>query len=153
MFDARFEFEASTFVARPPAEVFAFLADCENDLRWRSGVVSIRRVAGGAGEVGARYAQRVNPMGREIDADFEITAVEPGRRLAFATLTRNAVRPQGEYRFTAEGGGTRVSLHMTIHTEGLAARAAQPMMRAGMSRSFAADFARLKALLEGAPAA
>jgi hypothetical protein len=33
-------------IKRPPAEVFAFLAEGENDRRLRSGVLDIRRKAG-----------------------------------------------------------------------------------------------------------
>ena len=59
-------------INRPRPEVFAFVADHENDPRWRSGVVDIKR-ASGEGQ-GAIYTQGVKgPMGRRIDADFEVT--------------------------------------------------------------------------------
>ena len=50
-------------IARPPAEVYAFFADAENDPQWRSAVKSIKRE--GPLAVGARYTQRVaGPGGR-----------------------------------------------------------------------------------------
>ncbi|MEA2508526.1 MAG: Polyketide cyclase / dehydrase and lipid transport [Actinomycetota bacterium] len=38
--------ENETVVERPPGEVFAFLADPQNDPQWRSGVLDIQRVSG-----------------------------------------------------------------------------------------------------------
>jgi hypothetical protein len=65
--------EDSIVVNRPRPEVFAFVADHENDPKWRPGVVDIKR-ASGEGQ-GAVYTQGVRgPMGKRVDADFEVTA-------------------------------------------------------------------------------
>ena len=73
-------------VARPPADVFAFLADAENDRTWRPGVLDIERVSGAGPGAGARYRQGVKgPGGRRIAADVETTACEPDRRTARPT--------------------------------------------------------------------
>jgi uncharacterized protein YndB with AHSA1/START domain len=62
--------EREVTIERPVEEVFAFLANPENDPQWRRGVLDIRRVSGeGAGAV---YEQGVKgPMGRRIAADIE----------------------------------------------------------------------------------
>lgn len=60
-------------IARPPAEVFAFLADGTNNKQWRSGVLDIA-LKSGRGR-GAVYEQGVKgPFGRRVAADYEITA-------------------------------------------------------------------------------
>ena len=83
--------EHSVTVERPIDEVFAFLADGENDPRWRSGVLDIERVAGEG--VGARYRQGVKgPMGRRVAADYEVTEFVPPRALGFRA-TAGPVRP------------------------------------------------------------
>ena len=70
----------SVTIARPIGEVFEFVADGERAPTWRTGVLDIRLVSGVG--VGARYRQGVRgPMGRRIDADYEVTVHEPGRRL------------------------------------------------------------------------
>jgi|ERR1700733_2783254 len=62
-------------IARPPAEVYAFFADAENDKSWRPGVALIRRE--GPLAVGTRYTQRIaGPGGRQVAADVEITALD-----------------------------------------------------------------------------
>jgi hypothetical protein len=58
-------------IARPVGDVFAFLANAENNRRWRSGVIEMTRT-GGQG-VGTTYRQVVaGPGGRRIDSDVEI---------------------------------------------------------------------------------
>lgn len=98
----------STTISRPIGEVFAFVADGENATQWRPGVLDVARQSGEG--LGAIYRQGVKgPGGRRIAADYEITAFEPDRRIAFQAIA-GPVRPTGEYRFAPAGEGTTVSL-------------------------------------------
>ena len=117
--------EHSVTVERPIDEVFAFLADGENDPRWRSGVLDIERVAGEG--VGARYRQRVKgPMGRRVAADYEVTEFVPPRVLAFRA-TAGPVRPEGRYQLEPAGDGTRVRFALECTPTGFA-RLMTPMV-------------------------
>src|SRR5258705_1819477 len=90
--------------ARPVAEVFTFVADGLNGPKWRPGVLDIALVSGSGG--GSVYRQGVKgPGGRRIAADYEVTAYEPNRRLAFRTIA-GPVRPTGEVRFDETAGGS-----------------------------------------------
>jgi uncharacterized protein YndB with AHSA1/START domain len=101
----------SVHVARDPAAVFAFVADGTTAPHWRSGVLDVAHESGAG--VGARYRQGVRgPGGRRIAADYEVTAYEPGRRLAFRAVA-GPVRPVGEYRFEPADGGTTVRLELS----------------------------------------
>jgi uncharacterized protein YndB with AHSA1/START domain len=114
--------EASNEVTidRPPAAVFGFLADAENDRQWRGGVLSIERVSGEG--VGTRYRQRVaGPGGRRAKADIEITEFEPDRRIGFQTTT-GPVRPSGTYELEESDGGTRVRLTLRAGLSGFKKR-------------------------------
>jgi uncharacterized protein YndB with AHSA1/START domain len=87
--------ERSLNIRRPVADVFAFLADGANGLKWRSGVLDIAHVSGTG--VGEQWRQGVKgPGGRRVAADYEITAYEPPRRLEFKA-TAGPVRPTGGY--------------------------------------------------------
>ena len=98
----------STTISRPIGEVFAFVADGENARRWRPGVLDVARQSGEG--LGAIYRQGVKgPGGRRIAADYEVTAFEPDRRIAFRAIA-GPVRPRGEYQFAPAGDGTTVSL-------------------------------------------
>jgi uncharacterized protein YndB with AHSA1/START domain len=107
----------SVSIARPVDEVFAFVLDGETGPQWRPGVLDISRTSGHG--VGTRYAQGVRgPMGRRIAADYEITALEPNRRIEFQTVTGPA-RPHGRYDFEATAGGTLLTFSLDATLTGL----------------------------------
>jgi len=138
--------QRSIVINRPPGEVFAFVADGGNAQKWRPGVLDVAHVSGhGVGEV---WKQGVKgPGGRRIDADYEITELEPGRLLSFKAIA-GPVRPTGEYRVAAENSGTRLSFSLQAELSGwkklLMGGAVQSTMDAEM-----AGLDRLKAVLEG----
>ena len=128
-------------VARPPAEVFAFLADAENDPAWRPGVLDIARVSGDGPGAGARYRQGVKgPGGRRIDADIETTAYEPDRLIGFRA-TAGPVRPEGRYELAPADGGTRVRFSLAAELRGL-----KVAMAPAVRRTMAGEVGRLENL-------
>ena len=131
-------------INRPREDVFAFLADPENDPRWRSGVIDIKRVSGSG--LGARYAQGVKgPGGRRIPADIEITELTPSETIAFQTVT-GPVRPRGRYQLTAVAGGTRVRFELEANVKGLR-RLIAPMVQKTMNKEVG-QLDRLKRVIE-----
>ena len=135
----------SVEIARPPMEVFAFLADGTNDRRWRGGVIDIR-LASGSG-LGAVYQQGVKgPFGRRVAADYEITAFEPEQRIGFRAIA-GPVRPEGSYELQPVDGGTRVTFSLRCAPRGLA-KLMTPMVARTM-RSEVAQLNRLREVLEG----
>jgi carbon monoxide dehydrogenase subunit G len=136
-------------IRRSPEDVFAFVADGTTATQWRPGVTDIR-LASGSG-LGARYEQGVKgPGGRRIAADYEITAWDPPRSLAFAA-TAGPVRPTGSYTLEAVPEGTRLTFSLDATVGGLKGlfmgRAVQGSMDAEM-----AALDRLKAVLEATAA-
>jgi uncharacterized protein YndB with AHSA1/START domain len=135
-------------IKRPPDEVFAFVADGENDPRWRPAVADVAHVSGTG--VGAEFKQGMKgPMGRRVPADYRITAFEPGRLLAFE-VTAGPVRPRGRYELAASGeGSTRLRFSLECDLGGpkklLMGRQVEKSMR-----SEVANLERLKAVLEAA---
>jgi uncharacterized protein YndB with AHSA1/START domain len=108
--------EHEVTIARPPEEVFAFLADGTNDPQWRPAVADVAHESGTG--LGARYRQGMKgPMGRRVPADFEVTEHEPPRALAFQ-VTAGPVRPRGRYDLAPEGSGTRVRFHLECELSG-----------------------------------
>ena len=136
--------ENSIVIDRPRSEVFAFVADHENDPKWRPGVLDIKR-ASGEGQ-GAVYTQGVaGPMGKRVDADFEITAYQPDTVIAFRTLA-GPVRPEGSYRFDDADGATRVTFSLNVNLRGVHKLMA-PMVGKSMRNQVAA-LSDLKRVLE-----
>jgi uncharacterized protein YndB with AHSA1/START domain len=132
--------ERSVQVNRPPADVFAFFADSENDPQWRRHVKEISR--NGPIGLGTTYRQRVaGPGGRAVPSDFEVTAYEPDTHLAFR-VTAGPVRPVGDYSFRPVAEGTEVTLSLSAQLSGvkklLMSRSVQKAMEsevAGLDRA------------------
>ncbi len=133
-------------IARPPAEVFAFVSDGTTATQWRAGVTDVALESGSG--LGARYRQGVKgPGGRRIAADYEITAWDPDRRLAFAA-TAGPVRPTGDYRLESVDGGTRLTFSLDAKVGGLKGLLMGGAVQSSMDAEMAA-LDRLKAVLEG----
>ena len=134
-------------IARPVGDVFAFLANAENDKQWRGGVIEMTRTSGQG--VGTTYRQVVaGPGGRRIDADVEITEFVADQRIAFRT-TKGPVRPTGSYDLHAGDGGTVVTFRLAAELGGVKKLMA-PMVAKTM-RSEVAALTELKRVLESRP--
>src|SRR5829696_7466218 len=137
--------ERTIAIRRPADEVFRFLSDGRTATQWRADVMDVSKVAGDG--VGAVYRQVVRgPGGRPVDADYEITAFEPGERLAFRAIA-GPVRPEGEFRLEAMGEATILTFVLRVTLTGwkrlVLGRAVQSTMEAEM-----AALDRLQELLE-----
>jgi uncharacterized protein YndB with AHSA1/START domain len=131
-------------IRRPLADVWAFLANAENDPRWRQGVIEMRRVSGDG--VGARYEQRVRgPGGRSVPADIEITEFTPEQRIGFQTVA-GPVRPAGRYELQPVADGTQVRFSLSAELRG-AKRLMAPVVRRTMEAEVA-GLERLRQVLE-----
>src|SRR5439155_8565512 len=120
--------------------------DGTNATKWRPGVLDVAHASDQG--LGAIYRQGVKgPGGRRIAADYEVTAYEPPRRLAFKAIA-GPVRPTGEYRLSETDGGTLITFSLDAQLGGikklLMGRAVQSTVDAEV-----ANLARLKAALEG----
>lgn len=138
------EASGEVVIARAVGDVWAFLADAENDVRWRDGVITIRRVSGDG--VGARYEQRVKgPGGRPVRADIEIIEATPGTAIGFRG-TAGPVRPTGRYALRPVPDGTLVQFSLRADLDGVR-RLMTPMVRRAV-QSEVANLDRLKRVLE-----
>ncbi len=113
--------EHSVTIARPPDEVFDFVADGTQNQRWRPDVVDVERI--GEGDrfgVGATWRQGLRgPRGGRISNDYRITVSERPSRLAFAVIAGPA-QPSGTYTFTStDGRQTTVTYVMDLQLRGL----------------------------------
>lgn len=138
--------QRSILIHRPVADVFAFLTDPANDPRWRS---HVREISGPAHPApGARIHQVVNgPGGRGIAADVEVLAYQPPDHYAFQGVA-GPVRPAGEFRFSSDGDGTRVSLSLHAELGGLKRLLLSGSVQKAMDGEMRA-LDRAKAILEG----
>src|SRR5262245_11416856 len=90
-------------VGRKPGEVFAFMADGENDMKWNAWAIESKKISEGPIGAGTRFRGRLKRFG---ETTWHIGAFEPSRRL---TLVGEG-QPAGVHTITLDdvGGGTRV---------------------------------------------
>jgi uncharacterized protein YndB with AHSA1/START domain len=139
--------QRSVRIARPVADVFAFFTDPANEQRWRSSHLkefqSHEPLA-----VGTRVRQVLaGPMGRDIDADIEVTELDQDARYAFRTIA-GPVRPTGAFDFRPVAEGTEVTLRLDATLGGLK----KLLMGASVQKAMNGEVAaldRAKAVLEG----
>jgi hypothetical protein len=75
----------STTVACPPEDAFAVLADLTRDPDWRREWVASRADADRPPRVGDRTTLFGRALGRPMQVVYEVTSVEPGRSVAWAS--------------------------------------------------------------------
>jgi carbon monoxide dehydrogenase subunit G len=135
-------YEQTIEIARPPDDVFAFLAELDNLPRWQPSVV---RTDGGLGP-GEAFSETRAFMGKRIESRLEVVVYEPGRELTLRVVegpvpltVRHVLEPAGE--------GTRLTLAGEGEPGGLF-RLAAPLAERAAKRQAGEDLRRLKALLE-----
>ncbi len=99
-------FETMVVIDRPIEEVFAFLADGENDPKFSPRVLAIAKTTDGPPAVGTVYASTVKDAGMKTKREFKLTEFEPLTRVRWAEVSKNLVTaPEGGYDLAREGIG------------------------------------------------
>ena len=133
-------FEGSAVIDRPIEEVFAFLADGENDPRFSPRVQEIAKTTEGPPGAGTVYVSTVKDAGMKTNREFKITEFEPPTRVRRAEVSQNLVTaPEGGYDLAPEGSGTRVTIYNVLEGHGPGKLIAPLALRS--ARKGADDFA------------
>lgn len=105
-------FEATVDVDRPVAEVFAFLADGENDTKFSPRVQEISRTPAGPTEVGTVFRSTVKDAGMTTQREFRISELVAPTRIRWNELSTNLVTArEGGYDLESLADGrTRVRI-------------------------------------------
>jgi uncharacterized protein YndB with AHSA1/START domain len=143
------QFEATVEIDRPVAEVFAFLADGENDPKFSPRVRQIAKTTDGPTGVGTVYASTVKDAGLTTKRQFKITEFEPDARIRWAEVSKNLVTArEGGYDFEPAGAGrTRLRIFNVLEGHGVGKLIAGFAL--GAARKDADAFAgRIKAAVE-----
>jgi uncharacterized protein YndB with AHSA1/START domain len=141
-------FEATVVIDRPVEEVFAFLADGENDPKFSPRVLEIAKTTEGPPGVGTVYASTVKDAGVKTKREFKLTEFEPPTRIRWTEVSKNLVTaPEGGYNLAPEGSGTRVTIYGVLEGHGMGKLIAPMALRS--ARKGADDFGKaIKAAVE-----
>jgi carbon monoxide dehydrogenase subunit G len=112
-------FEGTAVVARPIDEVFAFLANGENDVKFSPRVQEIHKITDGPIGVGTRFASTVKDAGMTTKREFELTEFVAPTKIRWSERSKNAVTaPAGGYDLAPDGDGTRVTIFNELEGHG-----------------------------------
>jgi hypothetical protein len=112
-------FGATVVIDRPIDEVFAFLADGENDPKFSSRVLEIAKTTDGPPGVGTVYASTVKDAGVKTKREFKLTEFEAPSKIRWAEISKNLVTaPEGGYDLAPAGDGTSVAFFNVLEGHG-----------------------------------
>ena len=115
------QFEATIEIHRPIGEVFAFLADGENDPKFSPRVQKIAKTTDGPTAVGTVYASTVKDAGMTTQRQFRITEFEAPAKIRWAEISKNLVTArEGGYDLTPiSDDRTRLRIFNVLEGHGL----------------------------------
>jgi quercetin dioxygenase-like cupin family protein len=140
------EAQVSIWINRPPEDVFRFVANYNNDTRWRQGVARMTQSPLDKTEVGTVTHEEKDLLGQRFVVIAKITAFEPDRRLDWASV-ESAIPVKGYRLVEPEGSGARFTLVIKGKLQGIY-RWLAPLMMYTLRKEIAQDVAKLKAILE-----
>lgn len=140
------QIKSSIVVKRPIEEVFAFVADPSNDLKWRSDVV-VSKVTSGSLGVGATFEFASEFLGRKIETKGEMTAYDPPKRFAWKSI-KSPIPVSAVTTFEAVADGTLIVDTADFEPGGFF-KIAEPLLINQAQSSAEKDMKNLKRLLEG----
>ncbi len=139
--------ETSVVINRPVEEVFEFMANAENDILWRSGVLESRKTSQGPMGVGTTEELDSQFLGRRFKSTFDVTAYEPYREIGYKT-TSGPLSIKVAYLYDAlEGGKTKVTFVLEGEAGGFF-KLAEPILMSMAQRQWQTNLAALKDILE-----
>jgi uncharacterized membrane protein len=137
-------------IRRPREAVAAYAMDPDNAPRWYVNIKSVEWKTPPPLQVGSRLAFVAQFMGRRLAYTYEIVELAAGTRLAMRTA-EGPFPMETTYSFSDAGADTVMTLRNRGTPRGFGVLMA-PFMATAMRRANAKDLARLKAILEMAPA-
>ena len=140
-------FELSIVINRPIDEVFAFLANLENDVQWHRAFVEVRNTSDGSLDVGARFLVFEGALGnRTMGSEYEVSEYEPNRSAAWKTVS-GPIHLRFWRTFARVDGGTRFSARYEGEPRSFL-KIVWPLLTRVVKRQQAGDMRDLKELLE-----
>ena len=134
-------------IDRPIDEVFAFLADGENDPKFSSRVLEIAKTTDGPPGVGTVYASTVKDGGVKFKREFRLSAFDPPTRIRWAEVSKFPCHvPRAATTSRPAGDGTQLTFFNVLEAAQLRGQAHRRLRAAlgaqGRRRLRAVDQAR-----------
>src|SRR5258706_2787761 len=140
-----FQVKVSIVINRPVEEVFAFLSNLENNLKWRSGMIKAEKISDGPIGVGTTYRLINSLFGQQVEGEVVVTEYELNRK--YATMNKSGLLIKTQRMFEAVEGGTRGTFSVETELDGFF-KLVEPLMASIGKRRLEADAVTVKKLIE-----
>lgn len=137
-------FEHSLTIARPVAEVFAYLADVRNLPQWQADVVETR--PDGEPSLGATFVEVRSFLGKRVESVMRIVEYEPDRVFS-VEVAKGPIPFRVRHLLEPAGEGTRIRIEAAGDPGGVL-RLAESLVVRRAEKTARKDFAELKRVLE-----
>ena len=135
-------------IARPVADVFAFVTEPALYPRWQPSLVRVEPHAPGPLRLGSEATEVRRFLGRELETTWTCVEHRPCSRTAIESED-GPVPFRGTFALEPSDTGTRFT--WTVDLSGATSLLAGPLVGRATKRELQANSGRLKALLEGGP--
>jgi uncharacterized protein YndB with AHSA1/START domain len=139
-------------IAAPPERVFAALTDLDGAQKWMPNLVRIERLTPEKTGVGMRWRETRKMFGREASEEFEVTGLEPGKKVELYVDGTKGSSRRGYYRFRYElqpsGGSTLLRLHGEIGGMGKLMELVGRLFMGPFKKAMAKDLEAMKRYIE-----
>jgi uncharacterized protein YndB with AHSA1/START domain len=141
------DFSIDVDIARPPAEVFAVVADPSRLPEWQPLVVEVEMLEDGPLREGSRVREVRAMRKKRIEQIVEVSELDPPRRFG-VRIVEGPLPVNGDLTFSpVADGGTRLHVHAHGSPRG-AMRLLGPLLTVGLRREFRKQYRGLKELVE-----
>lgn len=144
--------EVAVTFPQPAAQIWPWIVEPGRLRQWLGGYVDSIREDKGELRVGTRSTELVELDGRRWEIRSQVTALEPGRRLALH-MNADGFEDDTEYTLEEQGGQTTVRYKNDAHYTMLIARLMSPIICRSVQRKVKTDLGKLGELLAHEPAA
>lgn len=139
--------EAAIVIARPIEQVFSFVADVEKRPSWHTGHLHTQPTSAPPIRVGTTFHEDFQLfLGRQGQADYEITEFEPNKRFSFKSIS-GFVQSQERMIFEPDASNTKITQVTEAQFGWL--RFIEPFFRGMGQRMLVDNLSQLKEQLEG----
>ena len=138
------DMNATTTIALPPDQVYAFVANPANDVRWRTGVTE----SGLTSEPPLQVGSEGFASAGDQTSHWRVTAIVPGSSVDWE-LTDGPIAGTGGYRLEPVNDETRFTLVADVGPKGLLRLLGPVFARVGRRQNMA-DVEKLRSILESA---
>lgn len=141
---------ATTKIRATPEQVWDFIADVENDIRWQEAAVWTKVTTPGPVGLGTRVEHVGKMLGMRIPTTGAVTVFEPPRRFGYDATVRGLSAPMRmRYEIEPDDAGSRLTLSSESRLAG-PMRLLEGVMRRNVQGMFERDVARLAEAVEAA---